>query len=71
MKCVCFPFIILIIADCIYNHDPKTMGCIFFHVLHNCARGDDCRFSHDPISEEALENLRRVHEEVEMEKKSV
>ena len=47
------------------------MGCIFFHVTHNCNRGDACRFSHAAISEAELENLRRIHEEMEMEKKSV
>ena len=44
---------------------------MFFHITHNCNRGDACRFSHAPISEADLENLRRISEELEMEKKSV
>lgn len=44
---------------------------MFFHVTHNCSRGDNCKFSHDPITEEELQELKRIHEEVELEKKSV
>lgn len=44
---------------------------MFFHVTHNCNRGDACRFSHGPISEAELENLRQISEEIEIDKKSV
>ena len=47
------------------------MGCIFFHVTHNCNRGDACRFSHAAISKAELKSLRRIHKEIEMDKRSV
>lgn len=57
--------------NCIYHHDAKAVGCIFYHITHNCSRGDHCKFSHDPISDEQLQELKRIHEEVELEKQSV
>ena len=59
------------VEGCIYSHDTKKVGCMFFHITHNCMRGDDCRFSHAPLSESELANLRRIYEEVELDKKSV
>ena len=59
------------VEGCIYSHDTKKVGCMFFHITHNCSRGEDCRFSHDPLSESELANLRRIYEEVELDKKSV
>lgn len=59
------------VENCIYSHDTKKVGCMFFHVTHNCARGASCKFSHDPISAEELAELKRIHDEVEMEKHSV
>ena len=44
---------------------------MFFHITHNCSRGDNCKFSHDPISDEQLNELKRIHEEIELEKQSV
>ena len=41
---------------------------MFFHITHNCSRGDNCRFSHDPISDEQLNELKSIHEEIELEK---
>ena len=57
--------------NCIYNHDTKSVGCMFFHVCHNCTKGNLCRFNHNAISSEELEELRRIYEEVELEKRSV
>lgn len=59
------------VENCIYSHDTKKVGCMFFHVTHNCTRGASCKFSHDPISAEELAELKRIHDEVEMEKHSV
>lgn len=58
-------------ANCIYSHDTKKVGCMFFHVTHNCTRGDKCKFSHEAISPEELAELKRIYDEVEMEKHSV
>ena len=61
----------LILENCIYHHDTKAVGCMFFHVTHNCAKGDSCKFSHENISEDQLRELKRIYEEVQLEKKSV
>lgn len=44
---------------------------MFYHITHNCTRGENCRFSHDPLTEEQLASLKSIYEEVELEKQSV
>ena len=58
-------------ANCIYSHDPKKVGCMFFHITHNCTRGAKCKFSHEAISPEELAELKRIYDEMELEKHSV
>lgn len=59
------------VASCIYSHDTKTVGCMFFHIMHNCTRGANCRFSHEVLTEEQKEHLKNLYDELEMEKQSV
>ena len=33
---------------------------MFFHVTHNCTRGEKCKFSHEAISPEELAELKKA-----------
>ena len=44
---------------------------MFFHILHNCTRGENCRFSHDTLTEEQMAHLKNLYDELELEKQSV
>lgn len=44
---------------------------MFFHITHNCTRGEKCKFSHEAISPEELAELKRIYDEMELEKHSV
>lgn len=44
-------------AACFFNHDTTTYPCRFFHLERHCKAGPDCRFSHDPIREEDLDEF--------------
>ena len=48
--------------NCPYSHNLKLLACRFFHVKKKCWKGDDCKYSHEPISEAELRKLK-----VEME----
>lgn len=43
--------------DCPYSHALSTFPCKYFHIRGKCVDADSCRFSHQPISEEAKQKL--------------
>lgn len=43
--------------DCPYSHALSTFPCKHFHIRGKCMDADSCRFSHEPISEEAKQKL--------------
>lgn len=64
---------------CYFSHDLSVVPCKFFHLRGECsaaAKGNKCRFSHEPIDAVALEKLRiaekeRVKEAKELENQQV
>ncbi|KAI5080612.1 hypothetical protein GOP47_0003795 [Adiantum capillus-veneris] len=50
--------------DCPYSHALSLFPCKYFHTRGRCMGGESCRFSHEPMSEEAKQEfLRKVEEE--------
>lgn len=39
---------------------PRDFPCKLFHTTGNCINGDDCMFSHAPLTEETRELLDKV-----------
>lgn len=44
---------------------------MFFHIMHNCTRGENCRFSHEALTKEQMAHLKSIYDELELEKQSV
>lgn len=49
--------------DCPFSHALSSFPCKFFHTRGYCLDADTCRFSHEPISEEARHELQRKIEQ--------
>ncbi|KAI9347712.1 hypothetical protein BDR26DRAFT_779815, partial [Obelidium mucronatum] len=50
-------------TSCYFSHDKSTHPCAFLNLYGSCSRGIECAYSHDALSEEAKEDMRREHEE--------
>ncbi|AFM99245.1 hypothetical protein KMI_02g04100 [Encephalitozoon hellem] len=42
--------------NCTYSHNTSKFPCKAFHIRKNCIR-KDCPFSHEPLSDEAMEEI--------------
>ncbi|MCO5550990.1 hypothetical protein L7F22_004485 [Adiantum nelumboides] len=53
--------------DCPFSHTLASFPCKPFHTRGHCKAGESCRFSHEPMSEEAKsEFLQKIKEEARM-----